>query len=589
MTELAKQPKRYLNINSAIRKYVVEAGRDLHFFGDESQEHTAERVQEFSDTIRGGIPDARITWALSWGALTDTSERYRRIREKVKEMHRVYNDEVTFLVGGFFPIMYNTSDEINKDIHDALKLIEEMMDGYRPKSLICGYLSAPCIEYAREHEGIIAVQGTIWSQYGVDLGDGDGGMPYPFYPSKQHYLKPAQGKADFIDCFNLDCYTVDSICARNETDRGVDYNSRTGVGGIETYNILGLGTGMQQAMHSTRVHFDENIKHNPYGWVVNTVELSQFGRGKPFYREWPKWIKETWDDVQCLTQTELAEALRKEFPDNSALSYCFKQSGSGIVGPIKGGSVRSEEVAWIMNQSFRLGILKKEGNQHFVYDYTDYRQEYREPTFIPNPVNPLTNRGWSLMGEINQKRSRTQDKPVPFEDFTHWEDVYSTLTQRERTFLDEFVAKPMEITINDSDCGDGIHQVAYDGNWMEVRSGVIFEDDERIHERHHFFTYNYDMHTSAKPGATYTLRFVGSQIKLFTTLSDDFGIFGLSIDGGEEVLVDLYSPVLAEQALVYTSPVLTGGEHTLKVRVTGERNPKSDGFTVAADRFDVIQ
>jgi hypothetical protein len=42
-------------------------------------------------------------------------------------------------------------------------------------------------------------QGNIFSQYAIDCQDGDGSLCYPYYPSKEHFCKPAQGDADFVE------------------------------------------------------------------------------------------------------------------------------------------------------------------------------------------------------------------------------------------------------------------------------------------------------------------------------------------------------------------------------------------------------
>ncbi len=45
--------------------------------------------------------------------------------------------------GAYFANMYNSREQVNKDLHDGLQLVSEMVgDGYRPKSVIAGFLSA---------------------------------------------------------------------------------------------------------------------------------------------------------------------------------------------------------------------------------------------------------------------------------------------------------------------------------------------------------------------------------------------------------------------------------------------------------------
>jgi hypothetical protein len=60
-----------------------------------------------------------------------------------------------------------------------------------------------------------------------------------------------------------------------------------------------------------------------------------------------------------------------------------------------------------MNKDFRLAVLRnlKMDNSETVIDFTRYDLPAKEPAEMT--------RRWSLMGEINQKQTRPQDKPVP--------------------------------------------------------------------------------------------------------------------------------------------------------------------------------
>jgi hypothetical protein len=61
-----------------------------------------------------------------------------------------------------------------------------------------------------------------------------------------------------------------------------------------------------------------------------------------------------------------------------------------------------------MCREFRLALLRswRDKGPERVIDFTRYDLPAREP-------QDLT-RSWSLMGRINQKRTRPQDEPVPF-------------------------------------------------------------------------------------------------------------------------------------------------------------------------------
>jgi len=133
----------------------------------------------------------------------------------VVSYHKKYGDEITFIPGAYFSPMYNTREQTNRDLHDGLKLVSEMVGGgYRPLAVIGGFMAAENLRYLAEEEGIHVCQGNIWSQYAVDNGDGEGSISYPYYPSREHFCKPARGKKDLIDCVNLDGWTVDFLNAR---------------------------------------------------------------------------------------------------------------------------------------------------------------------------------------------------------------------------------------------------------------------------------------------------------------------------------------------------------------------------------------
>ncbi len=99
---------------------------------DETDLHDADRVQLFSEYIRRGFPEARITSAFSWQALHDPSARYQEIRAAVSEQHRQYGEVITFVPGGYFANVNNTSAQVNQDISEALLEISRLYSGIAP-------------------------------------------------------------------------------------------------------------------------------------------------------------------------------------------------------------------------------------------------------------------------------------------------------------------------------------------------------------------------------------------------------------------------------------------------------------------------
>jgi len=396
---------RFLTFNTVIRVNQIEVSRDRNVGEDERALHTPARVIAFRKAVAEGFPGGKMTWSFSWLALNDTSEAYEEIRKLVVAYHYKYGDDITFIPGAYFANAYNTTEQVNKDLHDALKIIGHMVgNGYRPLSIVAGFMSAKNQQYLAEKEGIHVCQGNIWSQFSIDNQDGDGSVVYPFYPSKEHFCKPAQDKNDFIDCVNLDGWTVDFLAGRRKGFDG-GFNSRMGVGPIETIGKYGDEIGLKEMMHSTAIHFDKGYELNGFGWVTNCWELS-LPYDPVSLKNWLTAIRQRWPDAKLVTQGEFGLLWRAHYKSNS-FNYRFVERGSGI-----GGSDADNEIRWFMNKDFRMALLRdwKKNTTEKVIDFTRYDVKAKEPAEMT--------RKWSLLGEINQKYSRPQDRPVPIDSLS---------------------------------------------------------------------------------------------------------------------------------------------------------------------------
>jgi hexosaminidase len=131
-----------------------------------------------------------------------------------------------------------------------------------------------------------------------------------------------------------------------------------------------------------------------------------------------------------------------------------------------------------------------------------------------------------------------------------------------------------QICVNNKIMGTNNNQFEYIGNWAHgggSRSPYMGDDS-----------------WSATTNDVYKVRFYGTQIKIFNALSSNHGKYAVSIDGGEETIVDTYNSYRIDMVNTYTSPVLTNGQHTLSVRVTGEKNPSSSSPCINADYVEII-
>ncbi|NUO53505.1 MAG: family 43 glycosylhydrolase [Polyangiaceae bacterium] len=128
--------------------------------------------------------------------------------------------------------------------------------------------------------------------------------------------------------------------------------------------------------------------------------------------------------------------------------------------------------------------------------------------------------------------------------------------------------------INDNGDTSGLGGVTYQGAWTHYpRCGnqCFFGDD----------------HGATEPGATATFTFTGTQIALLSVRDAGNGVAAFSIDGEPETFGDFYMGIRHGELVNYVSPHLEFGEHTLVVRVTGDKNAASSGVAISIDRAEV--
>ena len=389
---------RFLTHISVVRVNQIEVTPTRSIGKDEAAANRPECIRSRREAFAKGCPEGRMTWAISWLALHDRRKEYQEARKLLASYHDRYGDEITFIPGGYFAPMYNTREQIRKTIDEALPMITSMVGGgYRPQCIVAGFMDAENQRLLVADQGIHVCQGEIWSQHGIDYGDGDGGICYPYYPSREHYLKPAQGPADFIDCVCLDGWTCDFLAARRNGFQG-GFNSRMGVGPIETVGKFGKA-GRGEMLDTTAMHFDRGYALNGFGWVTAIWEVS-IGHDEDL-TWWLEAIHERWSDTQVMTEGAFGLEWRKHYPSNAEINYRFDARGTGFPG-----SERQLEIQWYMNRQFRLALLHNwvTNSPWMAIDFTRYDVPAEEPRKLQ--------REWSLMNVLNQKGTRPQDKPV---------------------------------------------------------------------------------------------------------------------------------------------------------------------------------
>jgi hypothetical protein len=95
-------------------------------------------------------------------------------------------------------------------------------------------------------------------------------------------------------------------------------------------------------------------------------------------------------------------------------------------------------------------------------------------------------------------------------------------------------------------------------------------------------------HETSASGQTLEVPFTGSGILWIGYRGPDAGTATVQLDGGAPVEVDLYSPTVSYQPVVFSAIGLADAPHTLKIQATGRKNGASSGTRVVVDAFDVI-
>lgn len=132
------------------------------------------------------------------------------------------------------------------------------------------------------------------------------------------------------------------------------------------------------------------------------------------------------------------------------------------------------------------------------------------------------------------------------------------------------------MTIDDAVQGSGPGQFQYNGpGWFHCTTGCITG------------SYNGTVSGTDAAGESATIIFTGTQVKFYTDQRSNRGIAAVSIDAGAETNVDMYAAADAGDVLIWTSPSLTTGTHTFKIRNSGAHNTASTGTRIAVDRIAV--
>jgi hypothetical protein len=138
------------------------------------------------------------------------------------------------------------------------------------------------------------------------------------------------------------------------------------------------------------------------------------------------------------------------------------------------------------------------------------------------------------------------------------------------------------VTVDDSVAGTSANQFNYVGNWGHCNPCTTPSTPPLYNN-----TNSWAGGGDAGVVDYVTFGFAGTEIHLYGVADPRSGVGAVSVDGGTETKVDFYTAVRAGNKLLYSSPTLAPGTHTLKLRVDATKNANSTGFTIAVDRVEL--
>ena len=151
----------------------------------------------------------------------------------------------------------------------------------------------------------------------------------PTTPAANTTCKPAQGK-DGFHRLRVPRWLDLRLSYRAADGFQGGFNSRLGVGPIETVGNLGTTAGRKEMMDTTAMHFDGGQALNGFGWVTSIWETS-IGHDEDL-TWWLQAVRDRWPDTQVMTEGAFGLEWRKHTPNNAALNYRFDAKGTGAPG-----------------------------------------------------------------------------------------------------------------------------------------------------------------------------------------------------------------------------------------------------------------
>ena len=181
------------------------------------------------------------------------------------------------------------------------------------------------------------------------------------------------------------------------------------------------------------------------------------------------------------------------------------------------------------------------------------------PITAPKSENPLI----TTSARVN---------PSDGTQFIYVQKADASSTQHETTHIALDLSQTGSYTYDDADTTD----LQYSGTWSHVSNQSYTGGD-----------YDKTESFSDTTGDSMSVTFTGTAIQWIAPTANNHGIAAVYLDGQQVTSFDGYSPGTDFQQIAYQVSGLADTTHTLKIVVTGQKNPASSGTYVSIDAINV--
>jgi len=130
----------------------------------------------------------------------------------------------------------------------------------------------------------------------------------------------------------LDGWTCDFLAARRPGFQD-GFNSRMGLGPIETIGHFGPQDGLKEMLFTTRIAFRRWLQRNGFGWVRPSGGVAR--KLHQYLPDYGHEVRRRWPNVQAVTEDEFGELFRKQFTITTSSTTASWSVAAALADPIR--------------------------------------------------------------------------------------------------------------------------------------------------------------------------------------------------------------------------------------------------------------